>query len=211
MVVGASAPYIADVELPAIANAGWLRWLNEDIAGSPNLIPDTSTSGNLVHHAYHLLRFWQACGVAASDFTQVTEIGAGYGSMARLLSRLAPSQPAITLVDLPEFSALQRYYLSLVGVDAATVSADAVKAANGGLLIATWSLSEMPRSDAEALLQRLGVFDAYLIAYQHQFGELDNAGFFRRLINDNPDVDWVEQDIPHLQSSRYLFGVNPIV
>jgi hypothetical protein len=156
------------------------------------------------------LRFERACGLSTSNFREVIEVGAGYGSMARLLTRFTSQELTLTLIDLPEFSALQRYYLDGVGVRARTLSADEAKpaCARPSLLLATWSLSEIPVSQALTLLSRLGSFDAYLFAYQDQFGELDNEALFRQVKETRPEVDWATEPIPHLPISRYLFGIN---
>lgn len=208
----ASAPYVMDVELPAVRNAGWLPLITEDRAGRPSLVPGTSTSANLIHHAYHALRFRAVTGLDPADFDHVVEIGAGYGSMCRLLYRLGRGRPTFTLFDLPEFSALQNYFLSRVGVPADLVQdpdllAPSRRPQGRTLLVATWSLSEMPIARRNIILSAIGAVDAYLFAFQDQFGEAQNDVQFAALSENMPQVDWSLEDIDHIPGSRYLFGV----
>jgi len=201
---------VMGVELPTLRAAGWLPLLAEDRAGSPRVMPETSTSANLVQHAYHVLRFQHATGMRPVDFTSVVEVGAGYGSMCRLLYRLSLGRVECTLLDLPEFSALQRYYLGLVGVPAVIVSdvADVKPPSDGRrLLVATWSLSEMPASTRSEILTGIGPVDAYLFGFQERFGEVENDAQFELLMTSLPDVSWTLERIEHIPGSRYLFGV----
>lgn len=203
-------PQVMDVELPTLRSAGWLPLLPEDQVGSPRILPGTSSSANLVHHAYHVLRFQQVTGLRPIDFSSTVEVGAGHGSMCRLLYRLSLGRVHSTLLDLPEFSALQRYYLGLVGVPAEIVSDPAhVRPISDGrrLLVATWSLSEMPLSTRTEILTAVGPVDAYLFGFQEQFGETQNDAQFERLVTSLPDVDWSLEGIDHIPGSRYLFGV----
>ena len=207
----AAAPYITNHELPALRDAGWLPLLAEDRAGSPTIISDTSTSANLAHHAYHLLRFERVTGLLTGGFESVVEVGAGYGSMCRLLYRLSLGQIRATLFDLPEFSALQKYYLGRVGVAASFTqqAGDLGPTAGEGprLLIATWSLSEMPVNTRQAIMDAVGNTDAYLFAFQDRFGEADNDANFGALVDAMPEIDWTLEPIDHIPGSRYLFGV----
>jgi hypothetical protein len=211
MFVSARAEHVLDAELPLVRERGWLPLLSEDLVGSPELVPGTSTSANLIHHAYHLIRFEQATGLSLSDLGSTVEIGGGYGSMCRLLYRLSLGRIEATLFDLPEFSALQRYFLSMVGVPATITDDHRQLPATGPslrLLVAMWSLSEMPLDQRKAVLASAGRFDCYLIAYQHQYGEVDNAAYFTAFAESLPDVAWVLHDeIAHIPNCFYLCGV----
>lgn len=211
MVVPSTADYVLEVELPAVREAGLLPLLNEDRYGFPSIISGTATSGNLVHHAYHLLRFAQVTGRAVDRFTDVVELGAGYGSMARLIHRLTVARTNLWLCDLPEFSALQRYYLGRLGIPAKTLqaAADLERSADARrLLIATWSLSEIDIVDRDRLLEELGDFDGYLLAYQDSFRGTDNVAYFDDLVSRTAhEVDWLlHEPIRHIPGNRYLFG-----
>lgn len=210
MVVAPDAPYVVETEVPALRKAGWLPLLTEDPCGSPRYVPGTCTSGNLAHHAYHALRFQELTGRSLGGYKSVFEFGAGYGSMCRLLYRLSLGEVQATLFDLPEFSALQQYYLGMIGIRARfETDPAALKPLEGRerLFVATWSLSETPLALREQVLGSLGDFEGYLIAYQETFNEVDNVEYFKAFAHDRPDVTWVTEPIRHLPGQHYLFGV----
>ena len=205
-----SAKYVA-VELAKIREKNWLDRIDEDRTGHPQLIPGTSTSGNLIHHSYHLLRFAEVTGVEVSAFNQVVEIGGGYGSMCRLISRLFGPDFEAVIFDLPEFSVLQRYFLRMVGVRARTVSnlrdIPAQNSQTSRLLLATWSLSEMSIADRLPVLDAVGPCNGYLIAFQSEFEEIDNTKFFADWSRATSGTTWYHDAIPQIPRSNYLFGI----
>lgn len=190
----------------------WKGLLGEDLAGCPPLRKDIPTSsGNLIHHAYHLEQFADASNVAPWEFESVFEFGGGYGGMCRIFLRLG-FPGSYTILDFPEFIALQRYYLSLAGLNTRSVKwIDSVEALSdrdmdSSLVIATWSLSETPRSVRDRFIQLAGKPKAWLIGYQQSFGELDNREFFREVVKTLPEYDWHSHEISHLRGNTYLFG-----
>ena len=107
------------------SQSDWNRWkkvLEEHIAGLPFPCPGhRSTSANVVHHAYHLRFFELRTGMRIDAFSLILEFGGGYGSMCRIVRCLGFSGLYL-IFDLPEFSAIQRYYLATVAGEAVTVS-----------------------------------------------------------------------------------------
>ena len=69
------------------------------------------SSGNLIHHAYHLARFEDKTRLRINQLNCIFEFGGGYGSMCRLVHQLGFKGKYI-IYDLPNFSHLQRYYLN---------------------------------------------------------------------------------------------------
>jgi len=213
MVARSNAKFVLDTELPLVKSREWLNNLDENSVGCPDLIRGTRTSGNLVHHAYHLIRFADSTKRVVSSFDSVVEIGAGYGSMCRLISRVSGGAMRSTLIDLPEFSALQKYFLDLSGTTATLLTDPSdiqlVNPPSIRLLIATWSLSEIPIFGRSAIVNALGDFDGYLIAFQEAFGEVDNNKYFKEFVLERPDIKWTTERIEHLPrtNSHYLFGV----
>jgi hypothetical protein len=183
------------------------------------------SSGNLIHHAYHLARFEEATGQRIDGLGCVVEFGGGYGNMCRTVRRAGFTGPYIIL-DLPYFSALQRYYLRASGLPVATSAADlgagrtlctsdatelaaavARAAGKGGaLLIGTWSISEAPVAARALVLDQTDAFDFFLIGYQPAFAGIDNERFFAAWTARHGGVDWQFQPIRQLEGSRYLFG-----
>lgn len=215
MFVG-SPPWIS-VELDALleddAKYGtrWRVALREDQVGSPmpcTLYPESS--GNLIHHAYHVLQIERAFGRRVSDYRTIVEFGGGYGSLCRLIHRLGFTGK-YSIYDLPAFSALQRRYLAAVGIHGVEcVEGPGVVISRGelspALFIATWSLSESPLEVRESVERGLNNFDNILIAYQESFDGIDNLTYFQDLARRFEVFSWHDEEIAHLPGSRYLFG-----
>src|SRR5258708_13495947 len=70
------------------------------------------STGSNIHHAYHIFQFEQATSLHVGAFQRVFEFGGGFGGMCRLIHRLGFTGQYF-IYDYPEFSALQRFYLSL--------------------------------------------------------------------------------------------------
>src|SRR5579875_1899146 len=187
----------------------WRRAIRERLIGFP--FPSVFyplSSSNAIHHAYHLCRFEHEAGLPISAFHSVLELGGGYGSLCRIVHALGfVGQYAI--LDLPEQSALQRYYLGLLGLgEVRTVRRpeEVQETAGKRLFIATWSLSESPLEVRKQITSSLKNFDAFLIAYQAEFAGIDNLEFFREWQQQFPSVRWKEFRIGHLPNDFYLFG-----
>lgn len=186
----------------------------------PKYLYYTDSSGNLIHHAYHLQQVAKRLGKPVSSLREVFEFGGGYGSMRRLAHNLG-FRGRYTIVDLPPFSQLQRFYLKLLGIPVdgeVTEGAGTVLSTDpgiigtlspgpGSLFLATWSLSETPESLRVPFLGFVGKFECFLIAYQDHFSEVDNVAFFSRwkkeLSGSFECEDW---PITHLPGNRYFFG-----
>ena len=130
----------------------WRNAIIEDSVGMPEPYRfNNRSSGNLVHHAYHLQQILGNYVDAITDFDMIIEFGGGYGSMCRLISNLGFTGEYI-IFDLPEFSILQESYLSSIrnkpsNLSLVTKLDDLIsfgKSCKKILLIATWSLSEAP-------------------------------------------------------------------
>lgn len=81
-------PYVR-AEYDRLDEAGWLGSLDEPGLGDPPRLPyDPSTSGNLVHQAYHLLAWTKATGLDMADMNTILEFGGGYGALALMAWRL---------------------------------------------------------------------------------------------------------------------------
>lgn len=190
MFVG-DAPYIRTEFNALQASDDWPLWagvIQESGIGNPARLPYADyTSGNLVHQAYHLMRWQRATGRNVSDLKTIVEIGAGYGAMALLVNRLGFIGRYI-VIDLPVFGLLQDYYLSQFGISVEHRTGN--EALNTDLLIGLWSLSEMTVKDREQALSGITT-DGYLVA---GCGELPIEDMERRA---------ARQPISHLQPNSY--------
>lgn len=206
----------------------WRKAIREVPIGKPmpfNKYPDSS--GNLIHHGYHLSQFEEKVGVQPNVRDFVLEFGGGYGCMCRLFYNMGFRGKYI-LYDFPQFTALQEYYLKSIGIPVHTF--DELPSADNGvicisdistlkklltqytdkersLFIAMWSISETPLNLRKEILSLVTDFDAYLMAYQDGFGEMDNVSYFRQFkgLYEN-DIDWVHWSIEHLPGNHYFVG-----
>jgi hypothetical protein len=133
------------------------------------------------------------------------------------------------LYDLPQFTALQTYYLKSIGIpvysfeDFSSIDNGVVcisdlgrlKQFLGGhfnkkrsLFIAMWSISEAPLRLRDLFLSLVEGFDAYLMAYQDKFGEVDNAAYFLNYMRlRQHDLNYLQWPIEHLSGNSYLVGI----
>ena len=184
------------------------------------------SSGNRIHHAYHSAQFEAATGVRVDQIQTVFEFGGGYGSMCGLIHKLGFKGKYI-IFDLPAFSALQTYYLSIIGLP--VMAPESFTQAERGVLcvsdpadlrttisdgfgqefrmfISTWAVSEAPMAVRERILPLTSTCDEFLIAYQDRFEGMDNLSFFREWTSGYKDVRWHNWEIPHLPHNYYLMG-----
>ncbi|MCA9075257.1 MAG: hypothetical protein KDA93_09510 [Planctomycetaceae bacterium] len=229
----ADAPYVRQ-ELAYLQGLDdWsTRWgsaIRESHAGLPTPCHfHASSSGNLIHHAYHVAQYERVTEQRISELQSVFEFGGGYGSMRRLFHNLG-FRGSYVIFDMPPFSLLQEYYLDTIGLtvqDVTEFAADptgtccvsnlddlrqVIDAASGdnptqNLFLATWSLSECPLALRGAICPMLSAFGCHLIGFQAQFEDIDNVAYFRDFaaICGHKRVEtW---PIQHLPGNHYLVG-----
>ena len=143
-----------------------------------------------------------------SDFNNIIELGGGYGSMCRLFRNNGFTKK-YTIFDLPELSALQRYYLNSVGVLKNTFLTGDIKSLCDDnlttLLIATWSLSEMPVK----LRKKMSVvkFDYCLIGFQSDFNGINNIEYFESFKKIYTNINFYIEPAQNIKNNFYLIGV----
>jgi hypothetical protein len=210
-------------------NMRWTSAIEESSVGHPVLYPFyPKSSGNLIHHAYHVAQFEEKTGIKVHNMNYVFEFGGGYGSMCRLLFNLGFKGKYI-IFDLPPFSALQRYFLKNIGLP--VLSSNTFNKQETGILclsdvrelkdllaehkeksnsifITTWSISESPISIRELILPQIIDFSSFLIAYQDRFGGINNLDYFKNWQDTYKVVTWYSSKIEHLPGNNYLFGIN---
>ncbi|QDC97808.1 putative sugar O-methyltransferase [Candidatus Methylopumilus universalis] len=200
------APYNEFMALKA--DKTMMPFLSEDKVGNPKpYYAYRASSGNLIHHAYSILQLKKL--IALSEIKSIFEIGGGYGSMRRLFSRLGFSGE-YSIFDFSEFLALQQYYLSkvldpFIQTNYISRSNQIKPSENGLLLIATWSLSEMPIALREEILSRIQP-DFVLIAYQNSFDGINNKIYFSSFETRFSHLKFVTHKIQHLPGNYYLIG-----
>ncbi len=225
-----NTPYILPAFESLRASERWQsRWREatlESKIGLPLKFPDyPQSSGNLIHQAYNLNQFEECSGKSIEEFKTIVEFGGGYGSTCRLAHKLGFSGRYF-IFDLPELSALQRFYLKLNGIGVMDEGAAETTRNGGGvvclssmdelaaslngrtidLFIANWSLSETPLELRGRFLPLVESASAFLFGYQDSFGRVDNARFFADWSVKQTDVSWTRVSIEHLPANNYLIG-----
>jgi len=139
--------------------------LKENSLGSPILNDfEYTTSGNSIHHLYHLAKFGQELDVKIQNFNSYLELGGGYGNMARLVKRINP-KATYSIIDIPIFIYIQYVYLStllgkeqvnilekgdhilegkinLIPLDESLTQTDLYSKSSPDIFLSTWALSE---------------------------------------------------------------------
>lgn len=190
--------------------------LIEDTVGNPPPYPQfPQSSGSRIHTLYNINELIKAFGPNISLFKTIFEFGGGYGSMYRLIQKLGFSGSYL-LYDIPEFSALQEFYLTSLNIyfpnkiflvsETKKMLSTASTVEPFDLFIAMWSLSESPIELREIVWKAVGDPKFILIAYQSTFGNVDNKKYFTQIKKKRPHYKWVEYEIPHLRGSFYLMG-----
>jgi SAM-dependent methyltransferase len=197
-------PEYLKVELSAIKDTHYYDAIVDNNVFTKNhQYPADNTTGNTIHHLYHLHIFEKTTGKNPAKFDSVLELGAGYGNTARLFFKLGFTGD-YHIDDLPVFSLLQKYYLSnCVNALSEKVSWSARKE-HYDLFIAEWSLSELPLVERKKYLNIST--DNFLMSFGDGFFEVDNNKFFQEFINSYPDHKFVLSKIEHIPGQYYLIG-----
>ena len=203
--------------------SSWEKWgkaLKESLAGRPQPYKGMpETSGNMLHYAYSLALLSETFGVNLKETKRIFEFGGGYGGMTRLFFNLG-FNGAYYIFDLPEFTALQKYYLQSTGLQSfknTTIAKgvslidkiDVLKKTpiiNADILIGTWSLSETPIVFRSKILSLVKNPSYYLIAYQKDFKGTDNVLYFEEFEKSMNNYEWKHFPIKHLPGNYYLLG-----
>jgi hypothetical protein len=232
MLFAANQPYVVhDLRLLRQRrdwNTKWHQALRESPVGHP--VPNVllpSSSGNLIHQAYHIVQFETRAQVPVSDMDYIFEFGGGYGSMCSLFHNLG-FRGKYLIFDLPIFTALQTFYLKAAGlpvhpVEVFNAEPDGVLAisdrgqlkeclshvtqSSRAMFIATRSISEIPVQEREFFLTLLRPFEAFLIYYSHSYREVDNMEFFRKWREGfSREIEWHDWQDNDVEDTSYLVG-----
>lgn len=205
----------------------WKRALEESPVGNPRSFPPLpESSGNLIHQAHHVAQLLDGTSCNLEELGEIIEFGGGYGCICRLLFRLG-FRGRYVIYDLPEFSALQEYFLSQAGSMTQVVYNKASDTKNSAILlydmkklreqfqmssdkiafIATWSVSETPPSLRENFFSILSPITYFLFAYRGMFKGIDNSRYFAEFRRVNNTYNWFDWKIEYLSGNeRYLVG-----
>ena len=172
----------------------WIDLLEENSIGNP--VPFflyEKSSGNRIRHVYLLKKILDYGDINKID--SVIEIGGGYGCMLSIIKKIN-NNVDYTIFDLPEVNLLQYYYLKSNNIncdlDNINLNINLIsklellkrklnllkKNEKTILVIANWSISEMPmnlRKNLEFLFEECNYG---VVSYQNKFENMDNVEYF---------------------------------
>ncbi len=134
-------------------------------------------------HAWQLECMSEQLGLLCMDFRHVSEIGGGYGDMCRQF-HLAGFGGSYTIYDFPQLLALQRDYLHRCAVKPTFKPLDPqtfTPPPRKSLLLATFSISEMPPPLRDAIGPMMLAHDYLMLSWNPTFGQWDNEALFAAL------------------------------
>jgi len=186
-----------------------------------------SSSGNLIHHVYHITQLEKFLNISIKSIDFVYEYGGGYGSLTRAFFQNG-FRGVYLIQDLLPFSLLQEFYLTALGLRVEPFKPNGVinknpqvllttNNANKNLIhkknfkkkifIATWSLSEVDPKFREIVNDDFFNYDYYLIAFRDTFNGFDNLEYFHRItLMSLTKIEWNFVRMKHIPNSFYLFG-----
>lgn len=137
----------------------------------------------------------------------ILHIGAGIGSMIALLKN-AGFTGRQTIVDFPEVHAVQRKYLEGVSdtdnVD--FISLSEISGKEYDLMVATFSMNEMPILDRNRIENNMNNFKHFYIQHNESFDNIDNMIYFRQLIQRLPKFQVTQYDDPVYPRHPIILG-----
>lgn len=215
---------IVERELEALKQSYWLKHIREDWFGFPlPFLTKINSSANSIHLAYHLHAYEKKTKQTISKMNVILEFGGGYGCLCKLIFR-SGFKGTYIIFDFPLFSALQTFYLRKLGYSVSNSpnkmstiyclsSTDDVKkvlrkfdADSKSLFIATWSLSESPLTIRNKFVPLLENFNHLLIAYQKNFGSVNNIQYFSKFMASTDSHQLQQYHLKLIPNSYYLFG-----
>lgn len=207
MYVGMGAAYMPKVYEEI--ETDWDRWgpvvrwtgLGGDAYHSGN---GYASDPNLIHQAYHLKQWLDRTRQDLSRMRSIIEFGAGYGAMALICRRLG-FEGRYYIIDLPELTQIQAYYLNQVAPEYRGVTHWMHYPQTCDLLIACHSINEIPLTEREVILSQTKVRE-YLFASSYEFDGVDNQVWFQQM-GGTAGYDW--QFKPHRwqENAFYMTGV----
>lgn len=175
----------------------WKNLIKEDEVGDPiRYFLYTESSGNRIRQVYHLKKFCDFSNINIKLIKKVIEIGGGYGCMARIFFKISQKIKYI-IFDTFEVNLLQYYYLKINKLKVAIENKkskinlinsvnklnNCVNYRNGSktLLIANWSLSEMPIKLRNKIIKLIFKIPYIIISFQDKFENINNVKYFKKI------------------------------
>jgi hypothetical protein len=190
---GRTARFLGAAFNAAFENDDIMYALRENWIGVPDgaeqalkVCEDFDTSMQRVQDVAHLV----ICGFTPEELKNcksILEIGGGYGDMCSVVHDMG-FKGKYTILDFPEVQKIQNYYLTNQDIQAEfATSPDDLGTYD--LVIATWSLSEIPIDYRDKIMEKIVGSDKWLVMYQAKiFGTIDNTDYFNKWFADRSAV-----------------------
>tara|TARA_B100000965_G_C19577808_1_gene752125 strand:+ start:641 stop:1591 length:951 start_codon:yes stop_codon:yes gene_type:complete len=199
--------------------------INEDKIGSP--IPfflNFDTSGNRVHHLYHILKFSSFFGNKdLKNIDIIFDWGGGYGSMCHLFYRLGFKGTYI-IYDFDELYFLQLYYLKSLGHKVNfgnKIKKNHINLINNKnsikkyllnnkiknkLFVSCWAMSETEKSLRTQFDYVFKLFDNILLGFQEKYFGINNFRYFKSRVKlkKNRKI-LIEKNNNNFENHYYIF------
>ena len=174
----------------------WKTLLTENSVGDPVryfLYP--KSSGNRIRQVYHLKKYFDFSKIDILKIKNIIEIGGGYGCMAQIFKKIN-KRCNYVIFDTAEVNLLQYYYLKMNNIPVTINKIQSKKVClinklslikkynkkmnkrNVNLLIANWSISEMPIDLRNKINKLTYNFPNKLISFQQKFEGINNLNYF---------------------------------
>lgn len=140
-----------------------------------------------IQHAYHLLVMTRNLYFfpPKEKINNIVEIGGGYGNFCRIMKRLGYTGK-YKIVDFLYMLSIQESYLQQIGINGVeyhqlNIEKLQPEKDDTSLLIATFSINEMPLQTRNYLEMLYSKFNYIVIVHNKQFDGVDNVNYFYEL------------------------------
>lgn len=204
------------------------KYLLEDAIGNPILNDiEYLTSGNTIHHLYHLAKFSTELKIDLKEIQSYVELGGGYGNLAKITKKINPDI-TFTIIDIPIFSFIQYTYLTaifgkehvvffdknvgiipkkinLVTLDESIIEEFSRLKYSPDVFLSTWALSESNQA-TQTFVRNNNYFNAkyLLLAYQKANDSFEFAQEVTKLSDDY--LLKYNEETEYLTDNYYLFA-----
>lgn len=204
----------------------WKKLLVENNVGNPvNYFLYKESSGNRIRQVYHLKKFVDFANLDLKKIKYVLEIGGGYGCMATIFYKINPNIKYV-IFDTKEVNLIQYYYLKMNNIPVSINSNPNNKKGvslisnfkdikflkkltyfkkNKTIVIANWSLSEMPIFFRQKLNFIYKIFKFILISFQDKFENINNFNYFSNVYKNLNKKKYKSNIFPiHTMNSNFF-------
>ena len=166
--------------------------------------------GNIIHQIYNLNQLLTFIDTSSSKakIRNVLEIGAGYGSLFKIMKILYPNI-YYNIYDSIIMNKIQSYYIRKSNLNSLpTYVSDKLLSKFSDkkidLLIALWSISEIPIKKRKKFEKIILNSKFSLIGFQNNFFEIDNKSYFEKFLLKNKVKNYKIISPNHYINNSYL-------